>query len=310
MIFDTTSFLSTLLEEKNLAELKALQKPQQRVQNSSQSYSSVLMLSAHNIKHLNKIDELEADAIILNLEDGVAPEFKPYALELCAYFLTHIKESEKKLIVRVNSLDEGGLEEIKYLNDFYPDAIRVAKIKNAQEVQTVLDLLDKSIELHLSIETSEAWLNLKELAHPRVKAYYLGVLDLLADLNMSQDLLHVESEISTYILSHFLITSKALNIKPVSFVYQEYKNDKMFQRWLDKEKLLGFDAKGCISPTQVLQVNRSFNTNQYELVKAKEIVTLFEANSAKDIHGFTHEKYGFIDEPIYKNALNIVQKGR
>jgi len=309
MIFETTSFLSTLLEEKNLAGLKALQKPQKRTQNSSQSYTSVLMLSAHTIKHLNKIDELEADAIILNLEDGVAPEFKPFALELCAYFLTHIKESDKKLIVRVNALDEGGLEEIKYLNDFYPDAIRVAKIRNAHEVKAVLAQLDESIELHLSIETSEAWLNLKELAHPRVKAYYLGVLDLLADLNMSQDLLHVDSEISTYILSHFLITSKALNIKPVSFVYQEYNNDTMFQKWLDKEKELGFDAKGCISPTQVSQVNRTFNTNQYELEKAKEIIKLFEENSLKHIHGFSHDTYGFIDEPIYKNALNIVKKG-
>lgn len=307
MIFD--KHIQTLFEKGDLEALKALNTPLQRKQNPTQHYHSLLMLSAHNIKHLNKISSLEADGVILNLEDGVSPTLKPFALELCAYALRGLKVCNKKLIVRVNPLDEGGLEEIIYLNNFYPDAIRVAKIRTKEEVVTILQHLDESIELHLSIETKEAWLNLASLAHPRVKAFYLGILDLFADLHLSQALLHVENESVNYILSHFLITSKALGIKPVSFVYQNYQDDEGFLRWLKKERAMGYDAKGCLSPSQVKQVNTLFNINKYELTKAQEIVALFEAKAKEGITGFSHEKYGFIDEPIYKDALNTVEQG-
>ena len=296
--------IEALFEKRDLEAIKALNSPQKRQQNPSQSYRSVLMLSAHNIKHLNKIPTLEASGVILNLEDGVAPALKPFALALCAHALQSLKISDKKLIVRVNPLDEGGLEEIIYLNDFYPDAIRVAKIRTKEEVMTILEHLDDSIELHLSIETKEAWLNLASLAHPRVKAFYLGILDLLADLGLSQALLHVDNSTVDYILSHFLVTSKALGVKPISFIYQAYKDEEGFSAWLLKEKMMGYDAKGCISPSQVKMVERVFNINKYEIEKAREIVTLFEANAKESVTGFSHDNYGFIDEPIYKDALN------
>ena len=311
MILNNIEILQNLLDDRDLDALKHLnsENTKERKQNKKQNYSSVLMVSAHNIKHLNKIDELKADAIILNLEDGVSTILKPFALELSAYFLSKIKESDKKLIVRVNALDEGGFEEIKYLNAFKPDAIRVPKIRDANEVKQILASLDESIELHLSIETAEAWLNLKELAYPRVKAYYLGVLDLMADLKINQSLFTLESDISGYILSHFLLTCRALRIKAISFVFQEYKNEELFVKWLEKERLMGYETKGCLSPSQVLHVNKMFSRDDEDVNRAKEIIRLFEENRAKGITGFSHDEYGFIDEPIYKNALNTIKEG-
>ncbi len=59
---------------------------------------------------------------MLNLEDGVSCEQKPYALLLCALALASNPICDKKLVVRVNALDEGGAQEIAYLNAFMPDA--------------------------------------------------------------------------------------------------------------------------------------------------------------------------------------------
>jgi citrate lyase subunit beta/citryl-CoA lyase len=105
-----------------------------------------------------------------------------------------------------------------------------------------------------------------------------------------------------YLLSHFLITCKSIGVKPVSFVYQDYKNLDEFSKWLELEKKMGFSAKGCISPKQSELVQKIFGSDEAEIQKAKKIVELFEANEAKGITGFVDEEFGFIDEPIYKGA--------
>lgn len=295
-------------ENRDLEALEKLAVPSFREINKKNSFKSPLMLSCNNIKYLSKIESLEADCIMLNLEDGVSREEKPFALVLCAIFLTQLKKSQKKLVVRVNALDEGGYEEITYLNQFMPDAIRVPKINTEAEVRSVLALLNDEIDLHLSIETASAWHKLSTLAvNKRVSVFYLGILDLFADMKLSQGLINLDNPTITYMLSHFLVTSKAMGVKPVSFVYQEFKDETTFSKWLDLEKSMGYDAKGCLSPNQVKLVNAAFVDKEAEIQRAKVIVKLFEMYRDEGITGFVDEEYGFIDEPIYKGALALLE---
>jgi citrate lyase subunit beta/citryl-CoA lyase len=303
------SKITQAYEKRDLEALDSLAKPTLRKLNKEQNYRSVLMLSANKIKHLQKIPDLSADAIMLNLEDGVAPQEKPFALVLSAIFLSRLRECKKKLVVRVNALDEGGYDEIAYLNQFMPDAIRVPKIKTAKQVQDILHLLDDDIELHLSIETAQAWHNLSNLAvNHRVKAFYLGALDLFADMGLSQGLIDVTNPTMHYLLAHFLLTSRSMGVKPVSFVFQEYKDEVKFKEWLELERNMGFDAKGCLSPNQVELVNKYFTNKEEEIKRAKVIVKLFEMHRDEGITGFSDEEYGFIDEPIYKGALKLLEQ--
>jgi citrate lyase subunit beta / citryl-CoA lyase len=301
------SEIESAYQKRDLKALDFLAIPTPRELNKKNDFRSVLMLSCNNIKHLSKIESLSADCIMLNLEDGVSYEEKPFALALCAIFLSRLPKSEKKLVVRVNALDEGGYDEIAYLNQFMPDAIRVPKIRNPQEVKNVLALLHDDIELHLSIETAYSWHNLNSLrVDKRVSAFYLGVLDLFADMKLSQSLINKENPTMLYLLSHFLLTCKSMGVKPVSFVYQEFKNLEEFSLWLEIEKSMGYDAKGCISPDQVSLVNKIFVDEEAEIVRAKAIVKLFEFHRDEGITGFVDDEYGFIDEPVYKGVLNLL----
>jgi len=296
-------------EKRDLEALDALAIPRVRTINRSKNFKSALMLSANNIKHLSKIESLEAECIMLNLEDGVAQEEKPFALVLSAIFLSKIQESDKKIVVRVNALDEGGYEEITYLNQFMPDAIRVPKIKSVEEINNVLALLNEPIELHLSIETAEAWHKLSSLkVSPRVTTFYLGVLDLFADMKLPQSLIDLENPTMHYMLSHFLVTSKAMGVKPVSFMFQDFKDEAKFREWLHLEKRMGFDTKACLSPNQVKLVHEIFLDEAAEIERAKVIVKLFEMHREEGITGFVDDEYGFIDEPIYKGALALLEK--
>ncbi|MDA7816835.1 aldolase/citrate lyase family protein [Sulfurimonas sp.] len=305
---ETLLTIQEAYKSRDLESLNRMAIPDFRELNRSNDYSSVLMLSCNKINHLLKIDSIDADAIMLNLEDGVSQEDKPFALVLCAIFLMENKSSNKKLIVRVNALDNGGYDEITYLNQFMPDAIRVPKIRTPKEVKSVRALLNDKIELHLSIETADAWHNLSSLKTDKeVTTFYLGVLDLLADIKLPQSLITRENPTMLYMLSHFLVTCKTMGVKPVSFVYQEFKKLDEFDKWLELEKSMGYDAKGCISPDQALHVNKYFIDESKEILRAQTIIKLFEMHQKEGITGFVDEEYGFIDEPIYKGALALLK---
>lgn len=98
-----------------------------------------------------------------------------------------------------------------------------------------------------------------------------------------------------------------MGIKPVSFVYQEFKDLDEFDMWISLEKSMGYEAKGCISPQQVQHVNKMFVNEAKEIQRAQVIVKLFEMHKKEGITGFVDNEYGFIDEPIYKGALELLK---
>ena len=268
---------------------------------------SNMMLNPLQLKHLNRIDESDADMITLNLEDAIAPSRKKEALHNIALFLSHMEYSNAFIIVRTNPLDEGGAEEIAFLNDFGFDAVRVAKVKDQTEIAQALTLLSSEKELHISLETKEAFENLSTFGFDeRLTTANLGILDLLTSLGLPQSIVTLGNPSIDYILSKFLVDAKTAGIHPISFMFQEYNDTETFKAWCEHEKMMGFESKACMGPKQVLIANEIFSINKYEIERARHIKALFEANSAKGMNGFMDDKYGFIDEPIYRDSLLIL----
>jgi citrate lyase subunit beta/citryl-CoA lyase len=263
---------------------------------------SALMVAGDKQKHLEKIPDLKCDIAIVNLEDGVFD--KHQARKLICDIIPNLQNTNCQIVVRVNDLDSYGKDDIEAINKIKPHAIRVAKIKTTKDVELACELIDNDIEVHLSIETKEAFNNLSKLKiDQRVTTVYLGILDLLESLELPQNLVNLDNPMIDYILSKFLIDSKLAGFHPISFVYQDYKNLDDFSKWCQKEKKLGLTSKACISPAQVDIVNTIFGIDEYQIEKAKYIIEQFESYQDKGITGFSDEKYGFIDEPIYKDAL-------
>ncbi len=265
---------------------------------------SNMMLNPLQLTHLNRMDESDADMITLNLEDAIAPSRKKEALHNIALFLSHMDFSNSFIIVRTNPLDEGGAEEIAFLNDFSFDAIRVAKIENQTQIAQALTLLSNDKELHISLETKEAFEHLSSLRiDERLTTANLGILDLLTSLGLPQSLMKESNPTIDYILSKFLVDAKIANIHPIGFMFQEYNDTETFRKWCVKEKEMGFGSKACMGPKQVAIANEIFGIDQTLLQRATLIKRRFEEESAKNNHGFMDDRYGFIDEPIYRDAL-------
>ena len=270
-------------------------------------YRSNMMVNPLKLKHLNRIDNLDADMITLNLEDAIAPSRKKEALYNIALFLSHLKTSKSFIIVRTNPLDEGGVEEIEFLNDFSFDAVRVAKIKSKKEILEIDGVLNREKEIHISLETKEAFHNLATFGGiDRFTTANIGILDLLTSLGLPQSLVKHNNPTIHYILSKFLIDSKIAGLNPISFMYQEYHDIEGFKAWCALEKKMGFTTKACMGPLQVKVANEVFSIEGREIKRAKHIKKVFEASALKGENGFMDENYGFIDEPIYRDALLVL----
>jgi len=271
-------------------------------------HRSNMMLNPLNLKHLNSLDENIADVVTLNLEDAIAPSRKKEALYNIALFLSNMRSSKSFIVIRTNPFNEGGREEIEFLNDFGFDAIRLPKVKDPTELKMALDILDDDKELHFSLETKEAFNCIDRLKiDERVTTANLGILDLLSSLDLPQSLVRIANPTIDYILSKFLIECKSVDIHPVSFMFQDYNDTDEFRKWCEYEKSFGFVSKACMGPKQAIIANEIFDTDDTEVQRAKHIKEIFELNSSKGINGFMDDDYGFIDEPIYRDALNILK---
>lgn len=303
MIFKDFTFMNNLsIEEYSKFFGNKIKQPSQNI-----THRSNMMLNPLNLKHLNSMDKNSADVITINLEDAIAPSRKKEALYNTAMFLSHLEDSNSTIVVRINPLEIGGREEIELLNQFGFDAFRLPKVKNKNDIADALALISTDKELHISLETKEAFSNILSLKiDDRVSTANLGILDLLASLGLPQSLVTHHNPTIDYILSKFLIECKSADIHPVSFMYQEYENRVDFRKWCEIERQMGFTSKACMGPKQVEIANEIFSANKDELQRAKDIKKLFEDSSLMGINGFMSDKYGFIDEPIYRDALNIL----
>jgi citrate lyase subunit beta/citryl-CoA lyase len=257
---------------------------------------SVLMVSGHQIKHLKKIPQLPADVIMLNLEDGVPKEKKEIARIMLGVILSNTENLNKEIVIRVNALDEGGMEDIEFLDQFSFNAFRIPKVNSIEQIDDVFMKTDK--EIHASIETKEAFFNLKELKHPKLTTFYIGVYDLLNELKINHSVISLDNPLIHKILSDFSLTSRYLNITPIGFVYQLYKDLEGFKKWCLLQKDLGMQGVGCITPAQCEIANKIFDTDTQF---AKMIVERFEKEGPFTIDGL------YVDEPIYKNYKQIVE---
>ncbi len=295
MIFKDISKLQEIVEKNDIKNALKLIKPPKKLNTIKTKRRSALMVSGHQVKHLNKIDELPADIIILNLEDGVPKEKKEIARIMIGVFLSHLEELNKEIVIRINSLNEGGIEDIKFLEKFSFNAFRIPKIKTLEEIDNIFILTEKQI--HLSIETKEAFFNLKNFIHPKLDAFYIGIYDLLNDLKISHSIIKTENPLIHKILSDFSMTSRYINIDPIGFVYQHYKDIEGFKNWCLLQKNLALTGVGCITPTQVEIANKIFSE---DIEFAKAIVKRFEQEGPFTIDGL------YVDEPIYKNYKQLL----
>ncbi len=247
---------------------------------------SVLYMPGANERALEKAKGIDADALILDLEDAVSPDAKPEARErVCAAVMSG-EYGHRELAIRVNGIGtEWHAADIAAAAKAGPDAVLVPKVNSAAEVlQLVAELEDAgapdTTALWAMVETPIALLQAAEIAaaHDRLTVIVMGTNDVVNETYG----LHVPGRNPVVLtsLSIALLAARAAGKVILDGVYNDVKNLEGFDAEARQGREMGFDGKTLIHPSQVEPANAVFGPSDEEIEHAKAMISTFEEAKA------------------------------
>ena len=238
---------------------------------------SALFMPGNNIRAISKSKTLPCDVVILDLEDAVGSDKKHQSRETVRDSLLDGGFGSREIAVRVNALGTVfHADDLSAFRDVPLNAIVLPKAEHKHELKQLgeqMDLLgfNPEIELWLMAETPTGVLNIRELcnAHPRVNAVLLGTSDLGKCLQLPQD--HQRTGL-LHALSHCLLAAREAEINILDGVFLDLQSPELFEAQCKQGKILGFDGKILIHPSQIEKANDIFAPSNAEIIKARAIV--------------------------------------
>jgi citrate lyase subunit beta/citryl-CoA lyase len=239
---------------------------------------SVLYMPGSNARALEKAATLPADALILDLEDAVAPEAKALAREQVCAAVKAKRFGKREVIIRVNGLDtEWGHDDMEAACDAAPDAILVPKINDLVDVEHADQHMDAPVScaLWLMIETPFAIFNANEIASAqgRLTCLVMGTNDLVKELR-AQHTPGREALLTSLNLT--VLAARAHGLTVIDGVFNEIADTAGFEAVCRQGRALGFDGKTLIHPSQIEGCNKIFAPDPQEVARARAILEAFE----------------------------------
>ncbi|ESW95432.1 ATP-binding protein [Mesorhizobium sp. LSJC268A00] len=245
---------------------------------------SVLYVPASNDKALAKIATLACDAVIIDLEDAVAPSDKIAARDKLAGIFASRPKRRCEMIVRVNALSsEWGTEDLLAAAKFEPDGILLSKVATPRDILEVGDVLDDnfapdSVKLWAMIETPKAMLNIGAIAElgrdpaSRLACFVAGTNDLVKETGI---LATPDRRYLVPWLMQMVLAARAGGIDMLDGVSNDFRDLDAFARECTEDAAMGFDGKTLIHPAQIETANRAFAPAPEALAEARAVKDAF-----------------------------------
>lgn len=226
-----------------------------------------------------------ADALILDLEDAVAPEKKAEARKCVADFLA--ANGEAKLWVRVNPLDSPEHErDLAAILPAHPDGIVLPKAEGGVAVAELARALSERGNataqiLAIATETPAAMFQLGTYAGvKRLAGLTWGAEDLPAAIGAATSREEDGSFTAPYELARSLCLfgAAAAGVAPIETVYPAFRDLEGLAAYAARARRDGFTGMMAIHPDQIPAINAAFTPSEAELAHARAVVAAFEAN--------------------------------
>lgn len=243
---------------------------------------SVLYMPASNARALEKARTLPCDALILDLEDAVAPDAKEAARGAACEAAASGAYGRRVVAVRVNALGSAWHEDdIAAASAAGPDAIVVPKVDSAEQVRALVAAMEAAgapahTRLWAMIETPVAVLRALEIAQasPRLGAFVIGTNDLVKELYAE----HVPGRANiSASLQTILLAGRAAGIVVLDGVHNDVSDEPGFLAECAQGREMGFDGKTLVHPGQVAGANQSFAPSAEAIAQARGLIATFEA---------------------------------
>jgi citrate lyase subunit beta/citryl-CoA lyase len=271
---------------------------------------SWLFVPADSERKIAKALDSEADAIIFDLEDSVAPAMKPIARDLLRNMLK--RSGGPQWWIRVNPLGSEFIKddlELIGIGDIH--GIVLPKAESGADV-TQLAHRTGSIPVHAIVtETAASLFGLLSYRDPRspLVAMSWGAEDLSATLGASSKY-DSNGELSfTYKLARSLCLAGAVaaGVQPVDGVFADFKDEDGLRAEAEAARREGFTGKLAIHPDQVAVINTAFSPSTDDVRHAEEIVAAFEAHPDAGVLSVGGK---MVDRPHLMQARRVLERAR
>lgn len=238
---------------------------------------SMLYMPGSNARALEKGRSLAADALILDMEDAVAPDAKELARKQILDALAAGGYGKREILVRTNGLDsEWGHDDITAMAKSGADAILLPKVESAEMIRQVEEILaDQGAPANLAIwcmiETPLGVLHAEEIAwgSRRVGGFVMGTSDLAKDLHC----LHTPGRLPMVTsLSLCILAARAHGLAILDGVHLDLADDEGFAASCRQGLEFGFDGKTLIHPKTIEAANEIFAPSADEIAWSEKII--------------------------------------
>jgi citrate lyase subunit beta / citryl-CoA lyase len=249
---------------------------------------SVLYMPASNERALQKAKAIPCDALILDLEDAVAPEAKPAARDAACAAARSGDYGHRELTIRVNGADtEWHRDDLAAACAAGPDAIVVPKVNSAAAVLALVDAMasydaPERTQLWAMVETPVAMLHAEEIAaaSDRLTVLVMGTNDLAKELYAE----HVPGRQPLLTgLGLALLAARATGKAILDGVYNDVQDADGFLAECRQGREMGFDGKTLIHPGQVEGANAAFAPSADAVTEARGILQAWEDGAGSGV---------------------------
>lgn len=244
---------------------------------------SVLYMPGANQRALEKARSLPADALILDLEDSVAPSSKATAREAVCAAVRSRAYGRREVVVRINALDTPwGADDLAAACAAKPDAILIPKIQGANDVNDAYARMraasGENVGLWLMIETPRAVLDIAAIAGaragaPSLSAFVIGANDLAKETRAK--LARGRAAMAPW-LAQIVLGARAFGLDVIDAVYNDHADLEGFRSECEQARDFGMDGKSLIHPGQIAPCNDVFSPSREEVEWARRVAAAFD----------------------------------
>jgi len=246
---------------------------------------SVLYMPGSNERALQKATAIPADALILDLEDAVAPDEKAAARERVAAMVRAKPYGGREVVIRVNALETPwGIEDLRAAVEAEPDAILVPKVSRPGDMISAAKIMAAlhaapAIRLWAMMETPASILNARDIASvaadpgSRFACMVLGTNDLLKE-SRARALGNRFAIVPWLAMS--VLAARAFGLDIIDGVYNDFRDEAGFREECEQGRTLGMDGKTLIHPSQVEPCNAVFSPSAEEVGWSRKIIAAFK----------------------------------
>jgi citrate lyase subunit beta/citryl-CoA lyase len=264
------------------------------------THRSFLFVPGNRPERFAKAWESGADAVVVDLEDAVAPDHKNEARDALAGWLAR----ERPVMIRVNARDTPWFAQDAQLGKLRGVAgIVLPKAERAADIIDLVSCTKNRLPIFPLIESAKGMMNALEIARaPFVLQLMFGTLDFCADMNMASD----GDELNSF-RAELVMVSRVAGIRaPIDGVTPAIDDQDALHADTLNAKRRGFAGKLCIHPKQVAKVNQCFAPSASEVYWATRVLDAFKAanGAAIALDG------KMIDRPVVIRAQHILDDVR